>query len=341
MSLAAAPQLPAGATVLVTGAAGLLGRAVASRLTSLGNGARLLVRRREQARDLPEDAQVVVGDVNDPASLHAAIEGTDVVLHLAATTRGSADEFERTNVQGTRNVVDGCLRAATCRLVHVSSLSVLDHAGREPGGRPLREDAPLEPFPARRGHYTQTKLAAELVVRQAMESRGLKAVILRPGQILGPGCEAVPPNGVAALRGWNLVGNGSARLPLVYAEDVVDALLLAAFRGGVEGGTYNIVDTTPVTQNEYLAAWRKRVPEKPLRRIPEPLALGVAAIIECVAALAGRQAPLTRYRVRSLRPLAGFDTTLASSVLGWQPRVGVARGLELCFGTSLTAAARP
>lgn len=331
MSGASAPPVPAGATVAVTGAAGLLGRALAARLAPLGNGARLLVRRREQARELPEGAQVIIGDVNDPASLQVAIEGSDAVLHLAAATRGTAAEFERTNVQGTRNVVEACLEAR-CRLVHVSSLGVLDHAGRSTAQGPLREDAPLEPFPARRGHYTQTKLAAERVVREAMESRGLAAVILRPGQILGPGCETVTPNGVVALRGWNLVGDGTARLPLVYAEDVVDALLLAAFRTGVEGRTYHIVDSSPVTQNQYLAAWRRRVPDQPLRRIPESLALALAAVVEGAASLAGKQPPLTRYRVRSLRPLSEVDTRLAADLLGWHPRMGVARGLELCFG---------
>jgi nucleoside-diphosphate-sugar epimerase len=116
-------------------------------------------------------------------------------------------------------------------------------------------------------------------------------------------------------------------------DDVIDALLLAAFRNGVEGRVYHIVDTTPVTQEQYLAAWQQRVTDIPLRRIPLAAALALAALMEFPARLLGRDAPLTRYRIRSLRPLSGFDTSCARDVLGWLPRVGIRRGLQLCFGT--------
>ncbi len=328
----AIPVLPAGTSVLVTGAGGLLGGVLARRLAEQGCRARLLVRRAEQARNLPQGLEVVVGDVTDAAAVARAAAGTAVVLHLAAATRGSREDFERTNIDGTRNVVKACLAHPQCRLVHVSSIGVLDHAGHDPSV-PLREDAALEPQPERRGYYTQTKLAAEAIVRQAMAEQGLAAVVLRPGQIFGPGFERVTPNGVVAMRGWNLVGDGRQLLPLVYVDDVIDALLLAACRGGVDGRVFHVVDTTPVTQQQYLAAWRQRIADIPLRRIPLAVALGLAALMEFVARLLGRDAQLSRYRIRSLRPLSGFDTSCARDVLGWSPRVGVRRGLELCFGT--------
>lgn len=325
-----APQVPAGATILVTGAAGMLGRAVASRLAELGCGSRLLVRRPAQGRQLPPSAEVIVGDVTDPDALDRALEGVSAVLHLAAATGGSRSDFDATNIEGTRNVVEACARQGACRLVHVSSIGVLDHAGKRTSGS-LREDAPVEPWPERRGHYTRTKLAAEALVLEAARDRGLDAVVLRPGQIFGPGCEGVTPNGVVALRGWNLVGDGRSLLPLVFVDDVVDALLLAAFRPDVAGELFHIVDSTPVTQREYLAHWRESSPHVPLRRIPFAMALGAAALVELLSGILRREPPLSRYRVRSLRPLSGFDTGKASRMLGWSPRVGVRAGLSRVF----------
>lgn len=328
------PVVPPGATILVTGAAGMLGRAVAARLAQLGCGSRLLVRRVSQAQMLPPSAEVVVGDVSDVNTLDLALEGVAAVLHLAAATRGGRSDFDSTNIEGTRNLVEACLKRDACRLVHVSSIGVLDHAGRADAAGRMQEDSPLEPHPEWRGHYTRTKLAAEAVVLDAVRGRGLDAVILRPGQILGPGCETVTPNGVVTLRGWNLVGDGRSLLPLVYVEDVVDALLLAAFRPGIAGEVFHIVDPAPVTQEQYLARWRARVPGVPLRRVPWALALGAAGCVEWLSRLLRREAPLTRYRVRSLRPLSGFDIAKASRALGWQPRIGVHAGLDQTFGVA-------
>ena len=128
-----------------------------------------------------------------------------------------------------------CLRHGIKRLVYVSSLSVLDHAGHKKGV-PITESSPVEPHPELRGAYSQTKLIAENLVLDAMRNRNLPAVILRPGQIFGPGAEKTPPSGVIALAGrWLVMGSGRLPLNLVYIEDVVDALLLAATKPDVSG----------------------------------------------------------------------------------------------------------
>jgi len=328
------PPVPPGARVLVTGAAGMLGRIVVARLARAGCRLRLLVRRVPQEAGFPSSAEIVVGSVGDAAVLERALDDVTVVLHLAAATRGGRAEFEATNVEGMRNLVAACLARGACRLVHVSSLGVLDHAGRDPAAGPLREDAPLEPQPHLRGHYTRTKLLAEQIVSEAVRTRGLDAVILRPGQILGPGCETVTPNGVVALRGWNLVGDGRSLLPLVYVDDVADALLLAAFREGISGEVFHVVDLEPVTQQAYLARWRQASLGVPLRRVPWWLALGAAWCMESLAGLLRREPSLTRYRVRSLRPLSGFDMQKSARLLGWRPRTGVRAGLDRTFGVA-------
>jgi 2-alkyl-3-oxoalkanoate reductase len=326
-----APLAPVDA--LVTGAGGFLGSALVKRLHADGQTIRVLVRRQPHwAAQLP-GVQFVIGDLGDPEIVAHAVAGARTVYHVGAAMRGGAESYRAGTTEGVRNVIDACLRHATPRLVYVSSLSVMDHAGR-PADLVLREDAPYEPQPNLRGLYTQTKLDAERAVLDAMANRGLPAVVLRPGQIFGPGAENVTPNGVVALAGrWLLVGNGTLSLPLVYLDDVVDALLIAGRREGVSGKTFNLVDTASVTQNAYLAAYREKMRgAAKITRVPVAFMMTMAWGVEQLGKVLRREVPLSRYRVRSLRPLANFDVTAASTVLDWQPRVGVLEGLSRTFG---------
>ncbi|HJW47000.1 MAG TPA: NAD-dependent epimerase/dehydratase family protein, partial [Lysobacter sp.] len=251
-------------------------------------------------------------------------------------------EFEAGTVWGTQNVVAACLKHAPRRLVHVSSLSVLDHAGRD-ASRPITEQSALEPHPERRGAYTQTKGTAEACVLDAIARGKLAAVVIRPGQIFGPGAEATTPNGTLALAGrWIAVGSTARTIPLVYIDDVVDALLLAADNPAAEGHVFNVVDPAPVTQQQYLDACRRmRGGELRLTRAPTWVFLALAMGVELLGAALKRPVPLTRYRVRSLRPLDNFDLSAARDILGWQPRVGVQRGLETTFGAESSAVDTP
>jgi 2-alkyl-3-oxoalkanoate reductase len=259
------------------------------------------------------------------------------VFHVGAAMRGGQREFEAGTVWGTRNIVDACLQHATPRLVHVSSLSVLDHAGRKPSNT-VTEASTLEPHPERRGAYTQTKGIAEACVRDAIARHGLPAVILRPGQIFGPGAERSTPNGTLSLAGrWIAVGPTLRTLPLVYVDDVVDAVLLAGTSDAAVGKVFNIVDPRPVTQEQYLAACRRKLGDGlRLLRVPTWTFMLLATAVELLGAVLRRPVPLTRYRVRSLRPLENFDLTAAQTVLGWQPRVGVERGMAATFGMETT-----
>jgi predicted dehydrogenase/nucleoside-diphosphate-sugar epimerase len=322
---------------LVTGASGFLGRALLAALRRSGQRVRVLVRRADpRLANLAE--QVVIGDLGDPGIVDHAVQGVRTVYHVGAAMSGGPKDFEAGTVWGTRNVVDACLRHATQRLVYVSSMSVLDHAGRDPLVE-IHESSPLEPYPERRGSYTQTKLVAENYVRDAMLERALPAVVIRPGQIVGPGSETVTPNGTLAIAGrWIAVGPASQTLPLVYLDDVVDALLLAGCAPAADGRLVHVVDPAIVTQGEYLAGVsRKRGKALRLMRWPRSVLLALALCVETLGKLLGRNVPLTRYRVQSLRPLANFDQRVARDVLGWEPRVGVKRGMDIMFADEAMA----
>jgi predicted dehydrogenase/nucleoside-diphosphate-sugar epimerase len=320
------------ARVLVTGAGGFLGGALVRRLAQSGEPIRVLVRRPAAWLDALPNVHAVYGDLGDAEAVDRAVAGVQTVYHAGAAMRGGKEEFERATVWGTRNMIDSCLRHGIQRMVYVSSLTVLDQAGHKPG-TPVTESSPLEPHPGRRGLYTQTKLAAEAIVLDAVANRGLPAAIIRPGQIFGPGAERTSPAGAIGLAGrWVVVGSGKHKLPLVYVEDVVDGLIQAATRPEALGAVIQLVDPTPVTQKEFVNICRRsqvlRPPIKSLY-IPKWFMKLASWGVDKLGKLLKRDLPLSPYRVDSLRPPSPFDITAARTRLGWEPRVGTRQGLEI------------
>jgi 2-alkyl-3-oxoalkanoate reductase len=323
-----APLSPA--RVLVTGAGGFLGSALLKRLLQEGESVRAHARRPLPNADAHPNLQVVCGDLGDPAIVDHAVQGVETVYHIGAAMKGSAADFERGTVWGTRNVIDACLRHNVKRLVYVSSLSVLDQAGHRPG-TPLDESFAYEPFPEKRGAYTQTKLQAEQLVLEAIRERNLPAIVLRPGQIFGPG-NTQSPSGVIGLGGrWVVVGSGNLPLPLVYVDDVVQSLLLAAACPAL-GSVFHIVDNTRVSQREYIDLYRQLFPGKvQVSYVPEWILYAVGWACEQLPGPLKNAVPLSRYRVRSIRPLSDLDISAAQHQLGWSPSVGVTEGLNRTF----------
>jgi len=318
--------------ILVTGAGGLVGSALARRLRERGEPIRLLLRRPPlQAQDDP-DVHLVYGDLGDPAVVDRAVAGVETVFHVGAAMRGGHAEFQSGTIWGTKNIVDACERHGVRKLIHVSSLSVLDHAGHKPG-EPITERAPYEPYPERRGFYTQTKLEAEKLVLQAAADGRVSAVVLRFGQIYGPGAEMVPPSGTIALAGrWLVVGNGDAMVPVVYLENAIDALMLAAERELPNGSIVHIVDPEGIRQREYVQMAQDS--GRPIRAayLPKWLLYLAGWGVEMLGRILRRNVPLSRYRVSSIRPLWPCDCTMAQQQLGWRPAFTVAEGFARTYG---------
>ena len=320
------------ARVLLTGAQGVLGRATLKRLLQRGETVRILIRRESRQLEANPMIDVVYGDLGDPKAVDMAVAGVEVVYHVGAAMKGGPMEFSGGTIVATRNVIDACLRHAVKRLVYVSSMILLDYAGHQKGVV-VNEDSPYEPRPEERGLYTQTKLEAERMVLTAIRENALPAVILRPGQIFGPGAEHVAPTGAIGLAGrWIVAGRGDLPLSLVYVDDVADALILAENRPEAVGNVIQLVDPTVITQNEYVAiAQRSKPGMVKAMRVPQWFLLMAALGVEMLGAILKRAVPLTRYRVRSLRPLFPCDTSRATSLLGWSPSSGVRRGLEITY----------
>jgi nucleoside-diphosphate-sugar epimerase len=133
---------------------------------------------------------------------------------------------------------------------------------------------------------------------------------------------------------WITVGSGSQPLPLVYVDDVVDALLLGSSRSGVEGALVNLVDPARVTQRQFIRKVQASRPKIKTIYLPKFIMMMAAAGIEALGWALKRSVPLSRYRIRSISPLSNFDQSAARKQLGWTPRVGVEEGLRRTFAAS-------
>ncbi len=328
---------PASADVLVTGATGFIGRQLVNRLLESGQRIRILARSEPPVELLNNpQVEVVLGDLGDPQAVARAVSGTRLVYHLGAAMGGPRADFERSTEVGTRNVVDAILQNGNTQVVYVSSLSVL-HATRAANGDVVTEAWPLEPLPERRGNYTLFKLRAEQIVSEAVRDRSLQAIILRPGQVFGPGAALLTP-AVARKMGSRMVvlGDGSVPLPLIYVDDLVDALLTAAERGPFDGTIVQIVDdSTSVNQNELLQRLQGTTPSKVVR-VPLQLVLLMAFGVQLAFRALRRPAPLSPYRVRSALSPLRFDSDRVRKVLDWRPLVGVEKGLGICLAIQPT-----
>lgn len=303
---------------LVTGSSGFIGGRLAARLARQGHDVVCLVRRTSRTSGLDGlPVKLAIGELRDPASLEAAVAGCDVVFHLAGIVQAVDDrEFEAANAEGTRHLVEACLRSAPglARFVLVSSIAAGGPSGPD---RPATEADESRPVSA----YGRSKLLAERIV---LESAGrLPVTIIRPPNVIGPGSKELE-RAIRLVRKRIIpaIGDERPRTSLVDVDDLVEALGLAAMNVRSIGQTYYVTDGRAYAWPELVAAVADELGTGRLRvRVPYGAQVAVAALAESAARLTGRAPALTREIVRSGREYFWiYDGSKIIHELGFRPR---------------------
>jgi len=273
---------------LVTGASGFLGWHVARLLTERGYRVRALCRPASELREL--DVERVSGDLRDSDSLETAVQGCELVFHVAADYRlwsKHPDDLYHSNVDGTRNLLDAAVRAGVERVVYTSTVGCIGM----PQDRPGDENTPTS-IADMRGHYKRSKWLAERVALDKA-AEGAPVVIVNPTAPIGD-------------HDWK---------PTPTGKIIVDFLRdkLPAF---VDTGL-NLVDVRDTAGGHLLACERGRVGERYILGCEN---LTLQQILSRLAALTGKKAPTIRAPY-ALAYAAGVASTAWANMSGTAPRV--------------------
>jgi nucleoside-diphosphate-sugar epimerase len=319
-------QTPSSA--FVTGGSGFIGGRLIKRLVGGGARVRALARSDASASKVEAlGAEPARGDLEDPASIATGADGCEVAFHLAARLGdwGPWEEFERANVAGTRNALEGCARAGVRRFVHCGTEAALM------AGEPLvnvDETAPLRPDS--KAPYPATKAKAEQAVRDA-NREGFETVVLRPRFVWGAGDTTLLPEMIRMIEAGRFawIGGGDNLTATTHVENVVEGLLLAAEKGR-PGEAYFVSDSEPVVMREFITELlATQGVEPPDRNLPSWLA-GAAAVGSETAwrllPLPGSP-PLNRFSYWLLTQECTIDISKAREELDYEPVVSKEDGL--------------
>ncbi|MFN3651018.1 MAG: NAD-dependent epimerase/dehydratase family protein [Armatimonadota bacterium] len=303
---------------LVTGATGFLGRALVRELADRGAALRVLTRDPERAtRECPGAAEYVPGDLADPESLGRAVQGARHVFHLATSTQGPWEQYERETVHGSAHLARAAAAAGVERFLYVSSIWVVDLFG---GHDVIDERTPYRTQHLNR--YIRSKLLAEQAVLAVARETSLPLVVARPGRLFGPGSPELLSPGFRLGSRVVLTGWRDTPSPTIFLQHAVEALCLLMERGE-PGGIYHLVDDQPVRRHAYLRLLRRHYNPRLLPvRVP---AVCVGAAISALR-LCGRLHPtlaeLARYAERSAERVSGGREIRFSNqrlrALGWR-----------------------
>ncbi|MEZ4666775.1 MAG: NAD(P)-dependent oxidoreductase [Anaerolineae bacterium] len=313
-------------TVLVTGASGFLGGALAQRLAADGVRVRALVRRPERANLLRQSPtiEIVQGDITDLERMKQVSDGCSHVFHVAAALGGPYNVQYPANVEGTRNIMLAAAQAHVERVVHVSSIAVYGYKYRGL----VSEDTPHRPGAV---PYNRTKTEAETVVREIGKSHNQPYSIIRPGMIYGPRSSAWTATmfKVARRRPTLFPGDGSGSAFPIYVNDVIDLIAVLARHPAAEGEAFNCAPDPAPTWRAFIGSYSHLAGHGRWLALPVwPIKLA-APLAELLLKLRGVPQDVPDI-IAFGQANVTYSMAKARALLDWQPRVSLTEGIQRC-----------
>jgi nucleoside-diphosphate-sugar epimerase len=312
--------------ILVTGAAGFTGGALARRLASSGLNVRGTARPGSDTQQLEEaGVDVCPGDIGDPRDVARMVAGRTHIFHIAALFRraGVADsEYARVNIEGTRYLLDAAISEGVRKVIHCSTIGVCGHIANPPAD----EHTPYNPGDI----YQRTKMEGEKLALEYFRSGKIDGSVVRPASIYGPGdLRLLKLFRMINKRRFVVVGNGKPTFHTVYIDDLVDAFILAMESEASTGEVFIAAGPDYVPLNTLFADIAEELDVPPPRlRVPAwPIQL-LGTIVEKICIPFGVEPPIYRRRVDFFTKNRAFDISKARTVLGYDPKIDVREGIH-------------
>ncbi len=310
-----------GDRVLVTGATGFVGSAVARKAQARGLRLRVLARAGAKRDNLAElDCEIVQGDMRDPPAMRAACQGVRYLFHVAADYRlwaRDANEIVRNNLTGTKAVMEAALAAGVERVVYTSSVATL-----KPGSlaAPGQESDRLNEAQTI-GAYKKSKIAAERAVEALIAERRLAAVIVHPSTPIGPNDIKPTPTGriIVEAASGRMPAYVETGLNLVHVDDVAEGHFLALEKAAT--GSHYILGGQNVSLRDMLNAIDQESGRKQARmRLPRGPLYPLAYAAEAAAMVTGKEPFLTVDGLKMAKQTMFYSSAKAESELGYTAR---------------------
>jgi nucleoside-diphosphate-sugar epimerase len=313
--------------ILVTGGTGFTGKALVKRL--LDEGHRVVALDYKEGLKTQElsdwGAEVIIGSVADREIVEKAMEGIDIVHHLAAAFRElnvPNEYYDKINVGGTRNVLESAFNHKVKKFIYCSTCGVHGNIDNPPGG----EDAPIQPA----DYYQRTKYEAEPIVNE-YNKKGMKTVILRPAAIYGPGD---PERFYMIFKkvskgSFPMFGNGKTYYHPLYIDNLIDAFMLAMEGDKGVGNAYLIADDRYLEIEDLVKRVGKALNiDVKINHYPVLPVIIIGHIVEKVCKPFKITPPIFPRRVDWYRQNRAFKIDKAKRDLGYLPHVEIDEGLR-------------
>lgn len=319
--------------ILITGGGGFIGSHLTESQLLRGHKVRVLDMHPERLSHLSDhpNLEIIAGDITKAEPLRQAIDGIDVIYHLASAHLEISvpDAYYReVNVLATKKLLEAARANGVKRVVHCSSVGVFGKIS----SLPADETSPCNPTTI----YEQTKLAGERLALQFSAESGLPVVVARPAWVYGPRCPRTHKLISTIRKGRFIVlGNGRTLRHPIFVSDAVRGLELCAEADGVEGRVFILAGPEPVTIETLVREVAKVTGvHPPAMHLPAALGISAGLALEILCRPFGVNPPFSRRSADFFLKDNSYDISNARRCLGFRPLINLVDGLTMTVAQS-------